>query len=289
MNEMISAPTVEGVLSRIRYRPAGYSPIEARIAAAILEDPDAFARVAIIDFAKRLAVSTGSVVRFAQVFGYGGFRDLKLAVAQELPPRPGQDPEAGTERSASRARMDEQVRALLFAAANLDHLVVTRVARRLAAARHVDIVATGASAAIAQGILFTLTTIGLHARYLVDPTEAAAAAALLGSDDVLLAISYSGRTRSIVDAAARARGAGASVLSLTCNPRSPLLAETEIALVIDARAGGFDGEWALRTALFAVARVLTLEVASQIPGSEIRQRRARWSSGRFQLRYEERQ
>ena len=289
MTETVSTPLASGVLDRIRYRPSGYRPIEARIAAAVLENPDAFTRASVVEFAHKTAVSTGSVVRFAQVMGYDGFRDLKLAVARELPQRSSDHDSPREPTAPFTLRMDEQIRALKFAASTVDSGAVSRAARRLAAARHVEIVAIGASSSIAYSIQFALTIVGVHVRLLQDSGEYAGAAALLDRDDVLVAVSYSGRTRAIVDAAAMAREGGASVVSLTCNPRSALLDHTDVAILVDAKkAGAGASEWPLRTALHSVARALTLEVVNELPADELQRRRARWSSGRFGLRYDDR-
>jgi len=84
VTETISPPAsavLDGILARIRYRPSAQSAIEARIAAAILEDPDRVARESIVAFARRTSVSTGSVVRFAKLVGLAGYQDLRLALA----------------------------------------------------------------------------------------------------------------------------------------------------------------------------------------------------------------
>ncbi len=164
-----------------------------------------------------------------------------------------------------------------------DSLTITRAARALANARHVDLVATGSSASVANAMLFSLNVVGVHARQLPDSSEHAAAAALLGEDDVLVAISFSGRTKGTVDAASRAHEAGATVIALTCTARSPLLGHADIAVVVDA-SGRL--EWPVRTGLYAVARAVTLEVADHLRPAELQRRRAKWSSGRFDIRYD---
>ncbi|HLF80057.1 MAG TPA: SIS domain-containing protein, partial [Dehalococcoidia bacterium] len=112
-------------------------------------------------------------------------------------------------------------------------------------------------------------------------------AAFLGPGDCLLAISFSGRTRAIVDAASRAEKAGATVIALTCTAKSPLLRHTGIALVADAHKGKFKAEWPLRTAMASVARAFCLYAADQLSEEELGSRRATWTSGRFGLRYED--
>jgi RpiR family carbohydrate utilization transcriptional regulator len=274
------------VLDRIRYRPAGYKRIEGRIASCILADPHRFVRESIVSFSNRAEVSTGSVSRFAGLLGFTGFRELKLAVAADLPAPPSnraKDAEPGT----LAAYIDEQVRALLFIGSEVDELQFRRAAEAIAQARGIDLVAIGSSASIAHAMLFSLTLMGFRARFLPDSAEQPAAAAFNTPDDALIAVSFSGRTRAVVDAAERAAEAGATVIALTCNARSPLMRHAHIALVADVRETGNAGrEWPFRTALLALSRALTLEVGERLPPRERRQRQQKWTSGRFGIRYD---
>jgi DNA-binding MurR/RpiR family transcriptional regulator len=284
MSETISVEVHEAVLQRVRYPPCGFNPVEARIAAAVLEDPARVARESIVSFARRVSVSTGSVVRFAKRLGLSGYHDLKLAIASETALDRGAVKEkAGVSRF--RACLDEQIRAIALAIEEIEPTAIDEAAFVLARARRVDIAATGASLATAQSLLFSLTLMGLHVRLLGDASEQGAAAAFLGEGDCLVAISVSGRTRPIVDAAARAATAGARVIAMTCNGRSPILKHASIQLVVDAQKGRFEAEWPLRTALVAVSRALITYTTCHLPQEELNQRRSTWSSARFDLRY----
>lgn len=285
MNETLSVPSLDGVLSRIRYRPTGFNPIEGRIATAILEDPRRVAHESIVDFAGRTSVSTGSVVRFAKLLGFAGYHELKLAIAESGAEGIAKAPAAHISRF--RGYMDEQMKAMLFAAEQVDTMSIEMAAAALARARKVDIAATGASAVAGQSLLFSLTLLGLHVRFLPDASEQGAAAAFVGPGDCLIAISYSGLTRATVDAAARAANGGATVIVLTCNRRGPLLRHASIATLLDARQTRLDAEWPLRTAMLAVTRALSLYVADEFSQDELQSRRGAWASGRFNMRYED--
>src|SRR5690242_17075381 len=112
MVEQFSATPLEGILDRIRYRPTGANQIEARIALAILEDPERVTRESITSFAQRVSVSPGSVVRFAKLVGTSGYQDLKVALAEASGPRRAAPPAPQTASSRFRQRMDEQIRAM---------------------------------------------------------------------------------------------------------------------------------------------------------------------------------
>jgi RpiR family transcriptional regulator, carbohydrate utilization regulator len=285
VTETFSLPD-ETILSRIRYLPSGLSAIEAQIAAGILEEPDRVLRESITTFARRTSVSTGSVVRFAKLLGLGGYADLKLAIATATA-QGRNSPARRANGSRFSSYMDEQVRAMLFAREEIEPMRLEAAAAVLVNARRVDIAATGSSLQVAHGLLFSLTLLGLHVRFLPDTSEQAAAAAFIGPGDCLIAVSFSGKTRAIVDAASRASHAGATVIALTCSANSPLIQSASLALMLDARRGKFTTEWPLRTAMVAVGRALMLYVADQLSEGDLNHRRSTWSSGRFGLRYQE--
>ena len=283
MNETRSLAPEDGILDRVRYPASGFNPVEARIAAAILEDPGLVARETILSLAQRTSVSTGSIVRFARLMGLEGFRELKLTLAAAAAQQGQGAPRAGASRLA--ASLDEQIRAIRLAAESIDQMAVEEAAYVISRARQIDLAATGATAAIAQSLLFSLTLYGLHARFLPDAAEQGAAAGFLTEQDCLIAVSASGKTRPIVDAAARAAASGATVIALCGSSRAPLLRHAGISLVIDAQKGKFQ-EAPIRTAMLAVSRGLVQYVADQLPQDELRKRRGTWSSARFGLRYQ---
>jgi DNA-binding MurR/RpiR family transcriptional regulator len=274
----------ESIISRIRYRPSGFTPVEGRIAAAILEDPLLVSRESIVKLARRVSVSTGSIVRFTRILGLSGFRELKLALAESTA-RSGPEIRNRAHASRFRACMDEQVRAITLATETIETTTLEAAAYLIAHARSIDLAATGSSAGIAQTLLFSFTLMGLHARLLPDSGEQGAAAAFLSEGDCLIVISVSGRTRTTVDAALRAATSGATVIAICGNQRSPLMRHAGISLLIDSQAGKFGAEWPVRTAMLALSRALILYVAEQLPQRELDHRRSTWSSARFGLRY----
>ncbi len=284
MTESRSVVPDDGILNRVRYPPSGFNPVEARIAAAILEDPVLVSRETILSLAQRTSVSTGSVVRFARIMGLTGFRELKLALAGAAAQQ-GQSPAPRPGASRLQASLDEQIRAIALAAESIDHMALEEAAFVISRARRIDLAATGSTAAIAHSLLFSLTLVGLHARFLPDAAEQGAAAGFLTEQDCLIAISVSGKTRPIVDAATRAQAAGATVIAFCGSSRAPLLRHASLSLIIDMQKGKFE-EPPIRTAMLAVARGLIQYVREQIPQEELGKRTSTWSSGRFGLRYQ---
>lgn len=271
------------LLDRLRYHERGYTEVEAAIASALLGDPARAIAEPIGLFANRAGVSAGSVVRFARLMGFPGYRAFKYALAAQ--PR---EEEAAAEAQSSRpaALLESQARAIQFAAQSLNQAIFQLAAEVLCTARAIDVVGVGAASATARAAEFQFTTSGLHCRRIEDPGEAAAAAAFLGPQGVLLAISHSGRTRATVDAAERARASGACVIVVCSAPRSPLAARATHLLAIEASRTRYgEDELPFRAAHLAMVQALATTAAEALDPGDRGARRATWASARFEMRY----
>ena len=96
--------------------------------------------------------------------------------------------------------------------------------------------------------------------------RADAGSARLGADDVVVAVSASGRTAYVLAALEEARAAGALLVALTCAPGSPLGAGAEIAIEIDAGPEVIAGSSRLKagTVTKVVLNMLSTGVLSQL-------------------------
>ena len=71
-------------LALIKQRLSSMSPVEKRIAACILQDPDRAVNSTIGRLAADAGVAVSSVVNFAVSLGFKGFAELKINMAQNL-------------------------------------------------------------------------------------------------------------------------------------------------------------------------------------------------------------
>jgi DNA-binding MurR/RpiR family transcriptional regulator len=88
-------------------------------------------------------------------------------------------------------------------------------------------------------------------------------AALVGPGAVLLVASHSGSTREVVETVRLAKRAGASVIVLTGNPRSPITKHADVVLSTASRETLFRTE-ALASRLAALAIVDALHVSTAL-------------------------
>ncbi len=272
------------LMDKLRYHERGYTAVEAAIASALIGDPARAVQEPIEEFARRIGVSAGSVVRFSRLMGFPGYRALKYALARQADSPATEVP---PQRGDLSSFLDGHARAVQFAATSVSTSEFRLAAELLSAASEIDIVGVGASSATARAAEFLLTTAGLRCRRLEDPHEGAAAAAFLGDRGVLLCVSHSGRTKATVDAAGRARTGGASVIAICSFARSPLVETATHSLVVEASRTRYAADEArFRTAHLAIVHALVEAAGKALEPHDLGLRRSRWASGRFDLRYD---
>ena len=203
------------------------SPAERKVADIVAADPTAAMAATVASLAKAAGVSEPTVVRFCRSLGLDGFADLRMALARaegvgaaRMHRRIG----PGTPvPEAAGAVIDHTIAALTELRQRLDGPAIERGALALVRAARVEIWGFGASAAVAEDLAHKLFRVcrGVVAR--ADPHMQAMAAATLDGDSVVLCISHTGRTRELVEVAALAAQAGATVVAIT-RPDSPLAA-----------------------------------------------------------------
>ena len=97
-------------------------------------------------------------------------------------------------------------------------------------AEHVLILGLGTSGSVAQELTYRLEWIGVNCGQYVDPHRQLMAATLLNQGDLAIAVSHSGRTKSVVNSLRLARERGAKTLCITDFPHSPITKESDICV-----------------------------------------------------------
>jgi len=253
-------------MPRLRAALPSLQPSDARVARAILDEPEAVIRRSVTEVATAAGTSASTVVRCVQKAGFRGFHELKLALAQDLAvfehERRGGSPRGGDPASVLLDVCEVGAQTVRDAAATVDHRQLARAVEHLTAARHVLLVAVGTSAPLAQDAAYRFSTIGLAAQAPADVHVQHVAARLLAPGDVCLAISHTGSTRETCSAVRSAAGAGAATIVLTSFLRSPLTDLADVTLVAGMREVSMRLEgMASRLAHMAVLDALIVSLA----------------------------
>ncbi|WP_240230723.1 MurR/RpiR family transcriptional regulator [Devosia lacusdianchii] len=211
---------------------------DRQIAEFIIEHPEQMLTMSSAALAEASGRSQSSVVKFSQKLGYGGYQQLKLAVnkAKALEwHAPGGVIHGTIDGSDSymtilQKLIGSKLLSMRETSAANSEQTIDAALDALANARKVQLAGVGASALVARDFSYKLLKLGRSVLMDSDSHIQIANASALNGQDVLLALSHSGRSLEIVRIAEVARQRGAKVISVTGMQPNPLLDIADIHL-----------------------------------------------------------
>ena len=223
------------LIDRIRQRLEQLNRSERKVADVILADPAAATGMSIATLAQASSVSEPTVNRFCRSFDAKGFPDFKIKLAQSLArgtPYVSQAVEPDdTAADYTQKIFGATIAALDTARRQTDAARIERVVDFLIQAKQIHFFGLGASGAVAQDAQHKFFRFNLPVTAYVDVLMQRMVASTCHTGDVVVVISWTGRTRELVDIARLARESGAVVLGITA-PDSPLARECSETLEV---------------------------------------------------------
>ncbi|MCV2403937.1 transcriptional regulator HexR [Marinomonas sp. C2222] len=226
----------EDIIRKIQERLSTLSKSERKVAEAILAAPKQTIHSSIAKLAARAEVSEPTVNRFCRTLVGSGFPDFKVLLAQSLATgtpyinlnvEPDDAPGAVTNKVFEAAKNN-----LTRAQEVLPEATISRVVDILAQARRIEFYGLGASGSVALDAHHKFFRLNMPVVAYTDILVQRMAAAGAHSGDVIVIISYTGRTLPLIETARIARETGAAVIGIT-NPDSPLTEHCSIVLPIE--------------------------------------------------------
>lgn len=204
----------------------------------------------------RTGTSRSTADRLARRLGYHGFALLRRSLAREGAVNPsGQPlgsaldpaitPEDDPAAVATKILTSVSARALAFGQMLVADERLDQVVRMLDGANRIVLVGAGLSSMVAMDMHHRLLRLGLNVEYSEDAHTQLALCSLVGPSDVVVLISYSGRTQSVVQAATIARERGGHTVALCGDRRSPLGRFAEVTVSTPPGVGLFGNDAAL--------------------------------------------
>ncbi len=203
----------------------------ARVADYLIDHPNAPMTLSIGELAERAGTSPATITRFCRLLGFPGYVAMRVSIATDAGRTasdswsteigrsfgPGDSPE-----EVLRMLIGSHTRTLREATAAIDLPVISEVSRQIAFSDHVDIYGVGGSAMLAEELQGRLYRIGITAYAWAEVHTGLTSAAIQGPGTVALGISTTGRTEETIQMLTEAGRAGATTVSITNNPTSPL-------------------------------------------------------------------
>lgn len=227
----------DNLLEDIQSRLDSLNKSERKVAEAILRDPSAATRYSIAALARAADVSEPTVNRFCRGFSATGFPDFKIRLAQSIAtgtPYVGQnvEPDDSVAEFADKIMLST-IASLDKARQALDPKALATAIDYLIQAKQINFFGMGGSAPVALDAQHKFFRFNIPVMSYDDALMQRMVAAGSSTGDVIVMISYTGRTRETVDIAKIARANGATVIGIT-NPDSPLADACTVVLEVTA-------------------------------------------------------
>jgi len=226
---------------------------ERRAAIYLLENPEAVVSDTIVGAAERAGCSETTWFRFAKRLGFSGFHTLKEELTEHMWSVKGQDVASGTSLYEDTSRessslgiaqrvFDSSINALRDTCNLIDETQYNSAVNALLCARKIVLCGVGDAYAVVHSTYQKFFRAGLNVYANSDQDLQLIAVGNLMPSDVVIAISYSGRTRSIIDLVKFAKERGSTVIAITNFPVSPLTKNSDIVLLTAAFTKHANGE-----------------------------------------------
>jgi len=227
----------DNLLEDIQARLESLNKSERKVAEAILRDPSAATRYSIAALARAADVSEPTVNRFCRGFSATGFPDFKIRLAQSIAtgtPYVGQNVEPDdTVAEFADKIMLSTIASLDKARQSLDPKALATAIDYLIQAKQINFFGMGGSASVALDAQHKFFRFNIPVMSYDDALMQRMVAAGSQVGDVIVLISYTGRTKETVEIARVARENGATVIGIT-NPESPLAECCTVVLGVTA-------------------------------------------------------
>lgn len=209
--------------------------VERRIADIILADPQRVTELSMSELSCISDVSQGSINNFAKKFSSGGFAALKLKIAGSLATHESRpfsviDSSQGL-KSAMELKIEETLTAYKNTLEINDEQSLKAAAEFLRKAQRVEVYGMVHSGISARDCSYQLLRLGIPSAFVSDSLMFNVSAAMLDKQDVVVAVSSTGRTSEVLEAVKTAKENGASIICITSNKNAPIAREADVVLL----------------------------------------------------------
>ncbi len=211
----------------------------------ILSNPEEIGHSTISNIASKTKCSEATIVRLSKRLGYKGFPELKadfLNIAKEHYLEYEEINEMDTTISIVKKVFDSSVSAINDTFFILNRKEFEKALDAILNADKIMFCGVGDAAIIAQEIYQRFTRIGENCCFSFDYDMQIVLSSQLKKNDVLIAISYSGRSSSVIETVKIAKKSGAKVIAITNFPISTLSKKSDILLQTAAFSKYITGE-----------------------------------------------
>ncbi len=239
----------DDIISKIISSDKMLTKAERKVATFVLQSPHEVLYLSITDLAEQCGVGDTTVFRFCKTLKLDGYQDFKMMLAQSISSNESSSNLTLSDEINIADSTDEVCRKLLntditalnqtFEMLNIDD--INNAVTLISEARLIYFFGAGASSIMALEACNKFGRIMPNVISTQELHSQAMSSSLLGENDLVIAFSYSGSTKDIIDNVKRAKQNKAKTICITKFAESPLTAYADIVLLCGANEGPFQG------------------------------------------------
>lgn len=236
------------ILTYIEAKRSSFTKAENKIADFVKGHVKEVMYMSITELADACEVGDTSVFRFCKTLDLKGYQEFKLILAQATSVEEDSVPELTGEvhvndslEEVAKKVLTTNINALNETFTLLDMNKLSQAVDYMLLAKRILFVGVGNSSITAMEAKSKFMRIISNTDYVSDSHLQAVAATLLTSEDLVIAISYSGATKEVIETVKLAKKGGAKVISMTRFAKSPLANCSDITLLCGANEGPLQG------------------------------------------------
>jgi len=227
---------MSSLLTRIKENLHTLSKAEKKMGLYVLENPELIPNMTTKDLSKKAGTSESSVVRFCKSIGIGSFKSFKLELVKELATQDMNLTDFNFLQSKSEPydifqKVSHVNKSAIEAiSTSLDRKEFEKAVETMNHAGRLIFYGVGGSATAAVDGYYKFTKLGYACTAHQDFHFLLSSIPYLNKNDVIIAISMSGKTKDVLELSRFAQKEGAIVIAITNLDKSPLYKEADIRL-----------------------------------------------------------
>ena len=226
---------IESLLHKIRQEMPKMAAAERRVAEVVNARPNDVIHLSMAVLAKDCGVSDPTIIRFCRRFGFEGYQDFKVNLAQNLVPSAPFHYDKITAgdsiENIVRKTCENSLSAIQRAREDLVPAQIEAGAKAIHAANWLAIYATGISEVTAIDAEHKFQRLGFRCSAILGEKRQRTQAGFARPGELALIFSQSGATRQMVEVAKTTRQQGGTVLSITAG-ETPLAAVSDHVIAV---------------------------------------------------------
>ena len=230
----------KSVIDNIQKHYREFSPTERKVADCVLRHPNQVTEYTVKELAMASGVSEATVVRMCQHAGYTGYWPFRTMLARDMGMMGREEKRDNDQANIVAGIFRKYADIMQNLSSKIDLDAMSTCARLIDNCHEVHVIAAGDTGTLAKHMGFCLGRIGIKATYSGLADYYLNTINLADENDVLIAISKSGITKTVIQGAELAKEKGLKVIAITEYGNSKLGELSDHVLLSKGDSSRFD-------------------------------------------------